>query len=74
MGGVKRKAWNEKVQRTECIETERSLDRLSPCEGLCTSTPLPLRTVIDHCCIDPGYQISDACCSVKCVYASRGSI
>lgn len=46
---------------------------LSPCEGLCVSTPLPLGTVIDHGGIDSGYQISDACCRVKCVYASRGS-
>lgn len=37
----------------------------------CASTHLPLRTIIDHSCVDSGDQISDTRFWVKYVYTSR---
>lgn len=44
-----RKSQKEKAQRRE---NERSVNRVCPCDELCTSTHLRLRTIIDHRCID----------------------
>lgn len=47
--GGQRKSQKEKAQ---CRENERSVNRVSPRDELCTSTHSRWRTIIDHPCND----------------------